>query len=95
MFCYFHIDDWAFSSPFCKSPRLCTFASLSTLCKFSEKHILKQQLNHARAHFSCNLCCFFLGDMCFLVSLAAPLFVLFSDDGQMDLPLEAHLDLTW
>ena len=51
--------------------------------------VVLRQIGRARARFT----------KCFYVSsfrvAAAPLFVLFGDDGQMDLLQEAHMDLTW
>ena len=63
-------------------------------------HVSHKLCGHACVHFSCFFCDVCHLDMCFSVSFAGVvtttlLFFPRRTDGQMDLPLEAHQDVTW
>ena len=53
LFCHFRFDDWAFSSPCCKCPILCTFTSLLTLCNSSERTRFSATALSRPTHTSC------------------------------------------
>ena len=92
MRCYLHFDYWAFLFLLVrKCPRLRPFASLLTLCTFSEiTRCSAAAWSRTRIHYL-----LFGLFLVFFRVAATPLFVLRSEDGQMALPLEAHLNLTW